>query len=195
MKNPHASQNGPKEEEVVLRARRGNPEATDIWLRRDYPEVFRLCLGLLGNYATAEDMAQEAMIKIMDRWQDWNSQRSFRAWRNALVTNLCRDRLRHMARHQTAALGDDSCLRIDSDPAATLKSRDIRTALMEALSTLPEREREVFVLRDLEGLGTGEVAATLGIAASTVRSFLTLARRRLKGLLARRLNLDGVDDR
>ncbi len=180
---------------MVLRARQGNPEATDIWLRRDYPEVFRLCLGLLGNYATAEDMAQEAMIRVMDRWQDWNSKRSFRAWRNALVTNLCRDRLRHMARRRTEGLAEDACLESAGDPTAPLRSRDIRTALMAALLTLPEREREVFVLRDLEGLGTSEVAATLGIAASTVRSFLTLARRRLKGLLARRLNLDGVDDR
>jgi len=73
------------------------------------------------------------------------------------------------------------------DPMAELERREVQAVLLESLAALTPREREVFVLRDLEEHSTREAAVALGVGESTVRSLLTLARRRLRGVLGERL--------
>ena len=73
------------------------------------------------------------------------------------------------------------------DPLSAAQQSEVRDILMAALTELTPREREVFVLRDLEGNTTAESAVALGVGESTVRSLLTLARRRLRALLGERV--------
>ncbi len=192
MKNKQPDNPRTDNNDVVLRARLGDAQAMDSWLRRDHPSVFRICLGFLGDYAAAEDLAQEAMVKLMDRLDSWNASKSFRAWRNTVVANLCRDRLR-IRKHATfEPLNSTREQRTPahSGPNRDAESNELKVILIDALGNLSPREREVFVLRDLEGIPTAEVAITLAVTESSVRSILTLARRRLRDLLSRRLDLD-----
>ena len=76
---------------------------------------------------------------------------------------------------------------MSTDPHAQLEQREVQTILTESLAVLSPREREVFVLRDLEERPTKEVAAALGVGQSTVRSLLAMARRRLRDVLEQRL--------
>ncbi len=169
---------------------RGEPEAFDHWFRAEHPVVWRLCFGFLAQDAEADDLAQEALLRLHDRLRMWDSTRDYGAWRNTLVANLCRDRLRRKdtrrAAEATAAeAGLPDRMPAPEDPA---QAEDVRRVLAEALGRLSPREREVFVLRDLEGHSTGEVSASLGITQSSVRSLGTMARRRLRELLAPRLS-------
>ena len=75
------------------------------------------------------------------------------------------------------------------DPVETLQRAEVREILRAALSELTPREREAFVLRDLEGLSTSEVAGALSVTPGSVRSLLTLARRRLRHVLGQRLGV------
>jgi RNA polymerase sigma factor (sigma-70 family) len=175
----------------------GDPAAIDRWYRAQHPAVWRLCLGFLGSAAEAEDVAQEAMLKLHDTLKRWDSAQAYRPWRNTVVLNLCRDRVRRIqararAEERAAELAD---WRVVASPSSNVEQRELRELLHEALITLSEREREAFVLRELEGLGTGEVAQIMGVGESSVRSLLTLARRRLRDRLAKQLpELAGGED-
>ena len=165
---------------------RGEPEAIDRWYRAEHPQVYRLCAGFLADAAEAEDVAQDAMLKLLDTLPRWDRRRAWRSWRNTLVLNLCRDRLRRLAsRAEAEDAGGALCLpSAPPSPAEAAHSAEVRALLMAALARLSPREREAFVLHDLDGADAAETAAALGIGESSVRSLLTLARRRLRGLLA-----------
>ena len=169
----------------------GRPDAVDAWFRSEYPAVYRLCFGLLASAAEAEDVAQDAMVHLMDRLESWNPGRSYRAWRNALVVNLCRDRHRREdARSRAHQRAHEAHQREPlPDPLQELERAEVQRELREALRSLSPREREAFVLRDLDGEPTHEVAEAMDVSPATVRSLLTLARRRLRALLGARLGL------
>ena len=174
--------------EVIL----GKAEAQETWFRTEFPAVYRLCLGFLANHAAADDLAQDAMIHLMDRLDRWDSQRPYQAWRTAVVLNLCRDHLRSAGRRRRA----ESHLRLVEqqqplpDPHDSAAGNEIRDVITRALSQLSPREREAFVLRDLEQQPTDAVASAMDVTPATVRSLLTLARRRLRGILAPALAMD-----
>ncbi|MCA8978698.1 MAG: RNA polymerase sigma factor [Planctomycetes bacterium] len=168
----------------------GDPHAIDRWYRRDHPAVWRLAFGLLGERAEADDLAQDAMLQLHDKLTGGERPRSYRAWRDTLVLNLCRDRARRRAsrRHAEAGAGGPRALELAPASSAPLERSDVQRVLRVALEALPERERAAFVLRELEGHSTAHVAAVLEIGESSVRSLLTLARRRLRDLLGDRLD-------
>ena len=168
---------------------RGEPEAIDRWFRAEHPQVYRLCAGFLADAAEAEDAAQDAMLKLLDTLPRWDRTRPWKAWRNTLVLNLCRDRLRRSdSRAEAEGRAAPLCLPAAlPSPEEAAQGAEVREALMAALSALTPREREAFVLYDLEGADAATAAEALGIAESSVRSLLTLARRRLRQLLGPRL--------
>ncbi len=175
--------------ELLRAVEAGAPEAVDAWFRAEHPEVYRLCFGFLAHAADADDVAQEAMLRILDTLSTRDPAHAYRAWRTTLVLNRCRDRLRRGATRRSAegAAGEARVERALPDPHESVERAEVQETLALALRSLPEREREAFVLRDLEELSTAEVAGQLAISESSVRSLLTLARRRLRELLGARL--------
>ena len=166
----------------------GDDEAVAAWYRIEWPVVHRLAFGFLADSAEAQDLAQDAMMHLLDHLEGRDTDRSYRSWRNAVVANLCRDRLRRMSARRRAesvqVVVEPRPLPSPEDEAA---GAEVREVLVAALSVLTPREREVFVLRDLEGAGFAEIAEALAIRQSTARSLLTLARRRLRRTLGARL--------
>lgn len=178
------SESGSPAPELLRAVQARNPEAVDAWFRAEHPEVYRLCFGFLAHAAEAEDVAQETMLRLLDRLHDWDPSRSYRSWRTSVVLNRCRDRVRRLDARRTAE--EDAALaraeRALPDPHDALERAEAERLLGIGLRSLSPREREAFVLRDLEGLETSEVARALGIGESSVRSLVTLARRRLREL-------------
>jgi RNA polymerase sigma-70 factor (ECF subfamily) len=168
---------------------RGEASAVDAWYRQEHPQVYRLCFGFLAGASEAEDIAQDAMLHLLDRLDRWDRQRPYRAWRNTVVLNLCRDRLRRNTARRSAeqAAAEHVLSKQLPRPEEEAQRNEVQEILAESLSRLTDREREVFVLRDLEGLSTAESARAMEVAEGTVRSILTLARRRLRNLLGERL--------
>lgn len=157
------------------------------WFRSEHPRVYRLCLGFLLDESEAEDLAQDAMLHLHDRLHRFDPSRSYGPWRNTLVLNLCRDRTRRRETRRAAEAQADPLPARLPTPEDAARAGELRGILVRALGTLSEREREAFVLRDLEGQSTERVAETLGIGASSVRSLVTLARRRMRNLLGEHL--------
>ena len=124
---------------------------------------------------------------------DWDPARPYAPWRTRVVLNLAREaqRSRDRRTHHEEAAGARWHARALPDPGEVAAARDVRRVLEDSLASLPDREREVFVLVDLEGSTPSEAAELLGIAGSTVRAALSLARRRLRARLAPRLGHEG----
>jgi RNA polymerase sigma-70 factor (ECF subfamily) len=186
----------PGEEARLVRAvLEGDAEALDRWYRREHPHVWRLCVGFLADAAEAEDAAQDAMLKLHDELERWEPTRPFGAWRTRVVLNCCRDRLRRRAARARAEASAPEP-RALPDPADEAARGEVREVVERALRLLSPREREAFVLRELEGQATSDVAAALGVGEGSVRSLLTLARRRLRAVLGEQLLgvMEGDDD-
>lgn len=179
-----------QDHELIERVRAGDVAATDYWFRREHPHVYRLCFGFLANVTDAEDAAQETMLHLMDRLNRWDRNRPFAAWRNTVVLNKCRDWWRSEARQGRRKEVAEKVIKIPApkQPEEFAHGKEIQGLLVKALQALTEREREVFVLKDLQGCSTRDVAQAMSVSDATVRSLLTLARRRLRNLLGPTLN-------
>lgn len=183
---------------LVPRVLARDPQALDLFYRREHPTVYRLCFGFLADPGAAEDVAHDALHRLIEALPAFDRSRPYTAWRNTLVLNLCRDlkrreEARSRAENRAAQSDLEFGARHRSDPVASAADAEIRSLLLDALRLLSEREREVFVLRDLEGQESSDVAASLGITEGTVRSLLCLARRRLRDVLGERIRHSGGD--
>lgn len=177
--------------ELVKAVIRADAEALGHWFANEHPIVYRLCTGFLADRTEAEDAAQDAMLHLRDNLISWDPQRPYRAWRNRVVLNICRDHMRRMdARRRAESGGAEQYSQAPPAPSPIeqLQQRETMELLESSLRSLSRREREVFVLRDLEQVDTSEVSLSLGISASSVRSLLTLARRRLRDLMRDHVN-------
>lgn len=176
---------------LLAAATAGEADAIAQLYVREHPLVWKLCLGFLAQRHEADDAAQDAMLQLIDRLRSFDPRLPFAPWRNAVVLNLCRDRLRRRdarARAEQRA-AEELPLRPLPSPSSVAERGEVQELVTASLARLAPREREVFVLHDLQGEPSATVAASLSIAESTVRVLLMTARRRLRELLAPRLAL------
>lgn len=145
------------------------------------PRLLRYCARLLGDPAEAEDIVQEAMLRLWRIAPDWkDGQAQPMTWVFRVATNLCTDRLRRR-RGGVPEMPEIA----DTRPAADahLMQRARALALQDALMTLPERQRQAVVLRHLEGLSNREIAAIMMIGIEAVESLTARGKRQLAAQL------------
>ncbi len=172
---------------LVERARAGEIRAFEALLARHETAVLRV-LRLLGIPAQdREDVAQDVFMRVFRHLGGYRAGGSFAGWVYRVTVNASHTwRRGHGRRRQTEAPwpdGLDAAAESAGGPEDAATDAMLRRRLEAALESLTERERAVFVLREVEGLETLEVARALGITRVTVRRHLGLARRRLRGLL------------
>ena len=186
---------GAMSDEALLAASgRGAARAARALSDRLLPVVWRTARRLLGDSAEAEDVAQEAMLRLWRIAPDWRAgEAKVSTWLYRVTVNLCTDRLRRSGRG--VAL-DGVSEPEDGAPgaAARLMETDRMAALDAALRALPERQRQAVVLRHLEGLANPEIAEILGVGVEAVESLTARGRRGLAALLAGRKEELGYDD-
>lgn len=149
------------------------------------PRLTALGFRLLGDRAEAEDVAQETFMRIWriaPRWKPGAAR--FDTWMHTVALNLCRDRLRRRHRVELGEVPD----RPDPAPGAdsTIEGAQRAAAVMAALATLPERQREALVLQYYQELSNIEAAQAMGVSVEALESLLSRGRRRLRELLIER---------
>ncbi len=170
------------DEVLLARYARGDRLAARSLTLRLLPVVLGYATRLLGgDRAEAEDVAQEAMLRLWRIAPDWREgEARVTTWLYRVVTNLCTDRLR-AGRRRAMPMGDD--LPDLADPAPDSVARLLSAARLEALdaalAALPERQREAVVLRHIEGLSNPEIAEVLGIGVEAVESLTARGKRAL----------------
>jgi RNA polymerase sigma-70 factor (ECF subfamily) len=170
--------------EWVRRARAGDPQAFAVLVERHERMVLRTALRLLGRLDMAQDAAQDAFLRLHRHLARFDESRELGPWLYRVVVNVCRDVARRGHGARLVALSDVASLPSATDGAREREdavARDEQRRLVQAaLLTLPTREREAIVLRDIEGLPSEEVARILGSSAGTVRSQVSAARLKIK---------------
>ena len=178
------------ERELVRKCRAGDARFYEPLVRAYEPQGLRLALGMMGNSDDAHDALQEAFVKAFRSLDRFDGDRAFGPWFFQILRNQCRDLLRRRrARFQMEIVADGALERSpDTGPSSTIRSRERSEAgriLWKALEALPDDQREVLVLKELQGLRYQEIASVLAVPEGTVASRLFNARLALKQELTR----------
>lgn len=169
--------------ELLARVGRGEPPALRELVACKLPRVLALAVRLLGRRSEAEEVAQEAFVRIWKQAARWQTgQARFDTWLHRVVLNLCYDRLR--ARHDEQPVDDAP---EPADPALTppeaLQSAQRSRQVAAALAVLPARQREALVLQYYQDFSNSEAAMLMGISVEALESLLARARRALRAQL------------
>ncbi|PTX56881.1 RNA polymerase ECF family sigma subunit [Litoreibacter ponti] len=163
----------------------GDPAAAGQLTARLAPRALSIAQRMLRDLAEAEDVVQDAMLRLWKIAPEWRTGEADPAtWLTRVVHNLCIDRLR---RRQRVSVGIDDVAE-PADPAPTVEARmirDERAALLDAaLAHLPERQRQAVTLRHIEGLSNPEIAQVMDISVEAVESLTARGKRGLAQALA-----------
>lgn len=174
----------------------GDAMAGRVLVARLGPRLFGYAARVLGDPTEAEDVVQEAMLKLWKIAPDWRQgEAQVSTWAYRVTANLCTDRLRRRKTRAQVAL--DGIAEPEADIASAVEQMtevDRAAALQSALDELPDRQREAVVLRHLEGLSNPEIAEVMDIGVEAVESLTARGKRALKALLAGRKEELGYDD-
>lgn len=179
---------------LVRRAKAGEPGAFDDLVRACLPRVLAVARSVVGGAADAEDVAQAVFYKLHRRLDTYREDASFLTWLYRVVVNAANDKLKARRRERTTQSEEFERIPVapeSYDPAAVAGREDLREQVRLAVRELPEKFRDVVVLREAHGLSCEDVASALGIPFGTVVSRLFRARAKLKAILARRLGDGG----
>jgi RNA polymerase sigma-70 factor, ECF subfamily len=171
-------------EESLLRrwmeeAQAGDAASFEQLLRAHEVLVLRIAQRLLCDRDEARDAAQEVFLRLHRSLHRFDGERPLKPWLYRATVNICHDFRRKRRRVVSLEAASETTSRGPS-PYAQLAASERRKLVQEALQTIPERERDAIVLRDLEGLETAEVARILGTNESTVRSQISKGRLKLR---------------
>lgn len=165
----------------MARVARGDERAFQLLSRRHLPAMLGLARRILGNAAEAEDVAQEAFLRVWTHAPRWQPLAQFRTWLTRVVVNLCLDRKRRAPWVELEAAGDI----VDPAPSAGEKaeSDERERMLATAVEKLPARQRSAIVLTYGEGMSNAQVAEVLDTSVSAVETLLVRAKQNLRRAL------------
>ncbi|AEB08375.1 RNA polymerase sigma factor [Desulfobacca acetoxidans] len=180
---------------LLRQVAKGNEQAFAELMRRHQDRVYRLALRLLRRPQEAEDAAQEVFLKAFQHASRFTPSGTVAAWLNRITANHCLNRLRSQAvrkevplerpQAQDAPAYDLSELvTSNDDPGELLAGKELAIKLQEALSALPENQRQALLLKRDGDFSYQEIGELLGISASAVDGLIKRARQRLRQVLA-----------
>ena len=188
--------NDVSDEALLVAFGNGDPKAARTLAARLTPRILGFAARMLGDRAEAEDVAQEAMLRLWRQAPKWRQgEAKVTTWLYRVVSNLCVDRLRKTRETVELHVALEPADGSPGAEAGLLQAARV-AALDAALRDLPERQRQAVVLRHIEGLANPEIAAVMEIGVEAVESLTARGKRALVGALGdRREELGYGDDR
>ena len=181
-----------QEAAVIRRVLDGDGNAFEALVAAYEKNVYNLALRMTGNAQDAEDMAQEAFVKAYTSLPGFRGDSKFSVWLYRIVSNVCLDFLRRQNRRPASSLslededGEESQMDIPDEsqsPEQLLERSLTQEAVQRGLQSLSEEQRQILLLREIQGLSYEEIAETLDLEAGTVKSRIFRARKKLCAFL------------
>lgn len=172
------------DESLLIEAvRRGDSAAFDGLVRRYMRRAWAVAYRLLQHHEDAEDLVQEAFLTALEKIDTFETGRPFGPWFFRILVNRGRNQLASRTRRATLPIPGDAASAAES-PAREAERSELRSQIEAALEQLPERQRLIVKLFELEGFSGSEIAEMLDMPPGTVRWNLHQTRSRLRTLLA-----------
>jgi len=173
----------PGERALMTRVAAGDAAAFEQLVMRHTPMVHAIAWRMLGDAVEAEDVVQEAFVKLWVNARGWTpAGGGLGGWLRRISTNACLDRLRRPRFVSDAALPERADEALPADLAIDGERR--QAAVAASIQALPDRQRAAIVLTYYEGVSNAEAASILGIGVKALESLLVRARQALTGSLA-----------
>ena len=184
------------DEILIEQINNGDLGAFDQLVARYETRVYTIAYRYSGNYNDANDLAQEAFIRVYRSIHSFRGESSFLTWLYRVVTNVCKDELRRRAKEKTVSF--DEIVENGSSPVVEGKSQPLEEAVLrnewreevqQILNSLTPEHRTIVIMRDIQGYSYEEIAYFLSCSLGTVKSRLSRARNVLKERLLARKDL------
>jgi RNA polymerase sigma-70 factor, ECF subfamily len=174
---------------LVKRFRSGDDGAFDELAPLAGRMAYHLALRSVADSNIAEEIAQEALIRLYKHVSEIAGEGAFKTWFYRIVLNLVHDHFRRSVRQDNASTSLEEVRAAENrsrqEPLTELERDGLRNALTSALNALDEKHREAFLMKEVEGLSHAEIAKVLSVPEGTVWSRLSYARRKLQEKLQR----------
>jgi RNA polymerase sigma-70 factor (ECF subfamily) len=190
---------GQNEQILLEKAKAGDVAAFEELIEGYQKKIFNLAYRILGNYEDAGDMAQEALIRVFRSIANFKEQSSFSTWVYRITTNVCLDEIRKKKNKKVISLDEEirvedgemkrQIMSDDIQPDEAAELEELRTSVNNAINSLPEDQRLVITLRDIQGLSYEEISSVLDCPSGTVKSRINRARQALKNVLSTKREL------
>ncbi len=190
-KPPGSSLRSGEDRDLAIKAREGDLAAFETLVRKHHHRIYYLSYRLIGNSEDARDISQEVFIRLHKFINKYNPHRSLLSWLLKVATNLSIDfrrsrQRRYCLRQKYASRPDNEHNSSSFTKSADqiLANKELNEIVNSLLNYLTEKERAVFILRDLEDFSSEEVVTILGCASGTVRCHLHRARTKIRDKLS-----------
>lgn len=176
------------EKRLLTAAQHGDPEALRRLLEAAAGPAWRFSRGFCRDPHDAEDLVQDVLVTLLRTLARFRGDASLSTWTYTVARRACSRRRKRRQRFESNDSAAAAALERRADPAATppqqLERAELAAALESAIASLPDVQKQVVVMRDVEGLSAAEAAAVLGIGERAVKSRLHRARVALRLQLA-----------
>jgi len=186
-----APKNSP-DHEMVRAVLDGDATAYRGLVERYQGRIYGVVYGMVRNPEDARELSQEAFVKAYRNLSRFRFGSSFYTWLCRIAMNVSIDHLRRMKKRRTEQFDEGiasrdagviSLAHHRADPDRTLERKRLRERIFSAIDTLPDDQRQVIILREIDGLSYKEIAAVMEIPEGTVMSRLYYARKKLQAAL------------
>jgi RNA polymerase sigma-70 factor (ECF subfamily) len=188
------------DEVLMIRFQRGDRTAFTSLVRRHQTPLFNFALRQLGAQAVAEEVVQDTFVRVVQNATEFKHEARFTTWVYTILRNLCIDQLRRRALRRHPSLDERSrsssrsggeegptLLEQTADTRASVEreatSIELKEKIARAVETLPEEQKEVFLLREISNLPFKEIAEITRVPENTVKSRMRYALERLQQAL------------
>jgi RNA polymerase sigma-70 factor (ECF subfamily) len=184
---------------LIRKAKNGDIHAFENLIENHRKRVYNIAFKMLHNQEDAYDITQEVFIRVFKSMKEFREEASFSTWIYRITKNACLDELRKRKNKATVSMDEDletedgTIKRQVEDcspgPDALYESMELRDIVRTAIGHLSDEHKFVIILRDLQGFSYEEIAKVLECPEGTVKSRINRARKALKEILQRRMEL------
>nr|WP_068555001.1 sigma-70 family RNA polymerase sigma factor [Thermotalea metallivorans]KXG77098.1 ECF RNA polymerase sigma-E factor [Thermotalea metallivorans] len=184
------------ENNLIEKSKQGDVESFETLIREYQTVAFNIAFRMLGNMEDANDVTQEALIKVYKSIKTFHGQSSFSTWLYRIVTNTCLDELRKRKRqkaysyHHPIETEDGEIERDMEDYGNSteeiVERKETIKSIQDAINALPEQHKTVIVLRDIRGFNYEQIAEILDCPQGTIKSRISRARISLKEIIEKK---------